>query len=938
MSYYPKQYPVLERTLWVLEPTDYLKRGSFEDTLATDSGPQVAPGKTSGVYISPIVDAGQAVVWQELSWEADMPSGSTICVRTRFGATQEECENARWSACYCSSPAEVVLNGSRESHVKVAAARFLQVRAEMTVGTGGTPTLRGVKLACGLVAPSCVGPMDRAIVADGLPHFYWTRVEGAAGYSLELSETADFSGEVRKYHGLLEPHLVCPEKLAPGVYYWRVRAIDAAIQPTPYSVPREFTVGQRPRVDVHALRHPYLFFNASDVDGIKEALKTQYRSVMDSVLARAEKALESELWDEKDVLLTPGQHSNFHPVAGSVARGQLEPLAFAYIITGEEKYAAKAREIMLHLAGYSRWTGVPFGDPKFCYPVWQAALETAGICKGMATAYDWIYDYLSESDKAAIREGILRLGLLPIIESWTDPRTISYVPRHQLPAGNWWSVCNSGAGVAALALLPEVPDAARWVEMVADAVGAYLCYPGGDVWNIDMKAGMGGQYLIETYPNWGKDGGYIESLGYVDYGLTNALYFIDALKRVTGQDLSHLINEKLIDQAYYCTFTGPDGNAATINFNDSGGKNLTADFYALFARHLHSERAKCLLDMGHSRIESIHAMLADAGSGVKPEEPDLNERNKLFSDIGWCVFRSGWDDDASLMAAKFTHGRGHQDIGQFIINYRGIPFIIDPGVTSYADPVYVQYLKTSRAHNVVLVDDLPQMHADGIILGFAQAPGIGVVEADLTAAYQDVLDSWTRTLIYLEPECFIVVDRLQAPVKRTYSWLIHPNGRLAAQPGLGATFYQDQYEMQMRMLSPAQWRITSEQGYIGTDAAEYLSFSPETPCAKTAFIAVFTGSDRGRSVGVEKQDMQNGTAVRIITPTVSHTVLLQESDSPASIWSLQTRARIAAISRARTDGGRSCRWLIIGSGEFTDNGVQIAPAVESEQYRAGSFE
>lgn len=933
MSYYPKQYPVLDRTEWQIDRREEFDRGTCEDAVLTDNGPQVAPGKREGVYTTQFIDAGCAVQWSQVIWEAELPLESRVALRTRFGATEDECSRARWSALHRVSPGQVVLAGSREMYAAVAAARFLQVRAELTAGTGGSPTLRKIRLTAKLPPPACVAPMDHSVVGSESPVFYWTRVEGAAGYSVEVSRSADFSADVLKEHGITDTSVVLADPLEPGEYYWRVRAIDGTRQVTDYSPARRFTVGSRKSIPLERLTHPYLFFTRDDMPAIRERLMSRRAETYRRILAKADAALEAELPDEKDVLLTPGQHSGFHPLAGQVARGRLEPLAFAYLFTEQEKYAAKARELALHLAGFSRWTGVPFGDPNFCYPVWQAALETAGMCKGVATAYDWLYHYLSEDDRAAIREGLLRLGILPIIESWTDPRTILHIPRHQLPAGNWWAVCNSGAGIAALAVLCEVSDAKRWAGLAADAIRAYLCYPGGDVWNVDMKAGFGGQYMLSTYPNWGEDGGYIESLGYVNYGLVNAMYFVDAAKRVMGEDLAEHVNPKLIDQALYCTHRGRDGQVRVINFNDSGSVNWTDDLYALLARHRRCGRAKFLLDYGYPELEGIHAVLADE-DGVEAGPPDASRRNKFFRDIGWCVFRSGWESNSSLMAAKFTLGRGHQDIGQFVIHYQGHPFIVDPGVLAYSDPIYQQHLRTSHAHNLVLVDDQCQMPADGTVLGFAEAPGIGIVEADLTAAYQDLVDVWRRTLIYLEPECFVVIDALESDRERSYSWQIHPCGRTAVQPGVGATIHQDDYEMQLRLLSPSRWRVGAKQGYIGAEETEYHAFCPERPCREVVFVAVFAGAQKGRNIGVEKQEKDSALGVRVLTADCSHVVLLQpRKPGPLSGWGVEATGTVCAVSGAKSDGRR--RWAIAGTGPLIVDSAEVAPPVEEHSFRAG---
>jgi hypothetical protein len=935
MSYYPKQYPVLDRRVWTFDTPEQFRPGEFRDAVLSDQGPQVAPTKQSGVYVSPVVDAGQAVAWKVIAWRAEVVLGSSVLVRSRFGATEEECLSARWSAPYPSSPAPFSLSASRELSSGVAAARFVQVRVQMNTGTGGSPTLTSIRLNAELVPPACVGPINQGIVEDGKPVLYWTRVEGAASYAIEMSTTPDFSEAVFHQDGLSDTVFAYPREIKPGHYYWRVCAIDGTGHETAWSPVRSFTVGGRPTVDPAKLRHPYLFFAADEIPAIREKLLSKHASTWAEILRRADEALDAEIPDEKEVLLAPGQHGNFHPLAGQVARGQLEPLAFAYLITEDERYAARAREVILRLVGMSRWTGVPFGNPGFFYPAWQAALETAGMCKGVATAYDWLYHYLTEDERAAVRAGLLRLGVLPIVESWSDPRTIRFVPRHQVPSGNWWSVCNSGGGIGALALLPDVPDARRWIGMIADAIRGYLVYPGEDFWNVDVKAGSGGQYVLKTYPNWGEDGGYVESLGYLDYGLTNALYFIDALKRVTGEDLAPFVNRKLIDQPFYFLCRSEDGTVSTVNFNDSGRVNLSDDFYALLAKHTGSQRASYLLRASYPNLKNIHAALA-VDDSVEPETPDPSQANKLMRDIGWCVFRDGWGEDASLIAAKFKHGRGHQDIGQFVVHYRGYPFIIDPGVVPYADPIYREHLCTSYAHNLVLVDGQCQLRVDGKVLGYAEIPGAGIVEADLTPAYQDLVSSWTRTLIFLGPDSFVVVDRLRSSEERTYTWQIHPNGRNAVQPGVGATIYHDKYEMQLKLVSPAQWRASTMQGYIGPDPAEYLSFEPLAPSCYTMFIGVFSGTERGRNIGVERQGDESFTRIRIITPDATHYVFVtRNGEADMSGWGIATTARTCALTVPKNASDTDCRWLIAGTGPLRHADSILADASSVSEYRAG---
>ncbi|HEY9093315.1 MAG TPA: heparinase II/III family protein, partial [Candidatus Cryosericum sp.] len=581
-----------------------------------------------------------------------------------------------------------------------------------------------------------MGPKNHATVAPGAIEFHWTRVEGAASYEFELSDSPDFAKVLLRRIDLDESGLSLTEALDEGTHYWRVGAVDGAGGRSGFSQVREFSVRQAQDRDTSHLRHPYLFFSADDIPSIRQRLDTTCAAAWKGILSQAEAALTADMPDEKNILLGSRKNGGFQKLNMEYGHNMLLPLSFAYAITRDSRYAAKARQILLFLVGMSKWTGVQFGDVQAFYPAWTATLETAMLARHAAPAYDWIYDYLDDDDRARIRAGLLRLAILPLLQSWCDPRTIKYIPRHQTAAGNWWSVCNGGGGLAALAVINEILDARGWVSGFADSIRDFLSYKGGDIFDIHLRAGHGDQDLQRTEPNWYEDGGYEESTGYAHFGLVYSLCFLYALRRVTGEDLSGFINPRAIDFPYYFGYPSRGGGWPNVAFNDNSGP-WSDDILALLTSLTGSGRARYILQAGWPDIKNITAVIA-VDTSVPALPPDDSDRNKLLPDTGWCVCRSGWDTEASLLAAKFHQGRGHHDIGQYVINFRGREFVVDSGTVSYTDPTYGGYGRTSRAHNLVLVDGQDQIRVDGSILGFAETPGAAIVEADLTDAYQDL--------------------------------------------------------------------------------------------------------------------------------------------------------------------------------------------------------
>lgn len=898
------------------------KRGEFDQVVITDRGLVLAADVDRGTYTSPVVDAGHAVAWGQIAWSAEVPARAALGIRTRHGANGEECQRCRWSGAYGSGEQEsgrkkntsaIRLVGAHPMSTGIAGARCLQFRVEFVRGKE-SPVLQEVTITRGLLPPAGAGPHHLAVGVGADDALRWLPVPRTARYEVLLvRDSAAAGGEPIVANDVSLP--LAPLELDEGTWSWRVRAVDEDNRRSPWSLWRQFEYGLVPAWKAVG-GHPRLFMTADDLPRLRELIASNdsYRQAWELILAKADEALTAPIPSEADIVGVPGQHSGFHELSARVARGMCEPLAFAYLMTKDERYAARAREVLLHLVSFSRWAGVPFGDRQHFDSPWRGTLETGGACKGVATAYDWLYDYLSPADRTAIREGLIRLGIEPLIHDWADPATASQVPRHQLASGNWWSVCNSGAGVAALALLDEVPEARRWVRLVADAIRWYLVYPGGDVWNIHVRADAGGETYLRTYPNWGEDGGYVESIGYLQYGLLNALHFIDALKRVTGEDLSPHINRKLIDELVNGCYREGDGSIHMLNFNDSGHVIIHADTVALLARHTRSGLAAWLPTEFAGACQSIHWMLAHDDS-VAPTAPPPDRDAKHFRGIGWAIARDGFDPGDSYFAAKFHQGRGHEDLGQFVIYPRGRRIVIDPGVCPYADPIYHTYLARTPAHNVVTVDDLRQMRVDGEVTRFTAMTGLTYVSADLTAAYQDLVSSWQRSFVRMRPDCWVVWDRIQADDPHDYRWLLHFDADWR-RDGDSIVLTRDGVELRASVIHPDEWTLEERDGYIGREPKPYLAISPAARSADQEFLVVFTAGKQGTTSPPRR--MESG--IEALTKGARHVILF----GPGRLRTdrIDAEGELVAVTFAG-ESEEVRRWLVVDGTLAIDGGQRV---------------
>jgi len=195
---------------------------------------------------------------------------------------------------------------------------------------------------------------------------------------------------------------------------------------------------------------------------------------------------------------------------------------------------------MMELTRLKRWVGPGFVYPGSlkCYnPPWLSALETGEMCKAVATCYDWIYDYLTPKERSVIRKALVEKGIKPL-RTWFDPHRYCKVPTLPVQIGNWRGVCGGGAGVASLALLYEEPEAGKWIRQIRDYIRWWITYKGGEYFITDWRSRKKIKPVAgPSSPTFGLDGGFLESICYLNYGASYAFYFCSALREITGENL-----------------------------------------------------------------------------------------------------------------------------------------------------------------------------------------------------------------------------------------------------------------------------------------------------------------------------------------------------------------------------------------------------------------
>ena len=265
---------------------------------------------------------------------------------------------------------------------------------------------------------------------------------------------------------------------------------------------------------VQAVAYPSLYFTQQELDNLK-ALKTapSHQAIWNNIQSWA----DAHVNDSPPAEPTGESWRTWMNTADDI-RIYLETMSFMYHMTDDTAYADAARTWMLSIAGWSTWDGSGSN-------VWQVR-SWMGIA--FACGYYDFYDYLTANERDTIRNKMVTE--LSIVYDRYSPFGQTYFPSGY---PNHESLVAASIGLAALALGDDYAGSSDWLGFALDTANHVLS--------------LGGQ-----------DGGWIEGTSYNVYAMEALVQFLDALRRVDGQDLFATYSDFLADAPYYLIYMTVD--------------------------------------------------------------------------------------------------------------------------------------------------------------------------------------------------------------------------------------------------------------------------------------------------------------------------------------------------------------------------------------------
>lgn len=553
---------------------------------------------------------------------------------------------------------------------------------------------------------------------------------------------------------------------------------------------------------------------------------------------------------------------------------QWRTLGEAYWATGDEKYARE------WIAEMRDWVE---DNPYPRFTTGNESLTWRTIEAGIRTSSTWPDSLMYFLGSPSLQPD----DLVMFLKSWIEHANhlMRITLEHPEHGGNWVTMECNGLGHLGV-LLPECKDAPLWLKTASDRLGLELdrqVYPDG------AQKELTTHYHQVSLENF---------VALYKFAAANGTPLADSylanLERMYGYDL------KAMD---------PEGMLPPLNDADrTPVRQLLQEGSELFGRE---------------------DFLWAATRGRKGTMPDFTSVAMPYA--GQYVMRSGWEPDARFClfeSGPYGTGHQHEDKLSLYIHAMGRELLSEGGNYRYDQSAYRRYVRSTWAHNTILVDGENQ-HRGGLRdLYETDEPLDNLwLHNDLFDAADGIYRSGygpkraiqvqhERTVVFLRDDYWVVLDRLHGDGEHTFDILWNLKAKAAEQlPGSVAAHGTDP-DVPNLLVTPAT--VSGLALEIVTGRADPpLGFSPassRTPipvldyrlkAACPATLAWVLTPYRGDApqVSVTTRDVPGGTVLTVSRPGGTDEIFVAaRGQTGTAVLAGQSLTGRVAIVRQAPDG------------------------------------
>jgi hypothetical protein len=534
--------------------------------------------------------------------------------------------------------------------------------------------------------------------------------------------------------------------------------------------------------------HPRIMLLEGEEDLIRQSIEANpvWERMHEAILAASDRMIETELLERNMV------GRRLLGTSREVLR-RVFYLSYAYRMTGEEKYAARAEKEMLAAAGFADWNPAHF-------------LDVGEMTMALAIGYDWLYHVLPEESREAIREAILTKGLEP-----------SFDPAHNwfLSAShNWNQVCNAGMTFGAIAVYEHYPEIAREI--------------------IDRAFNTIGLSKEDYEP----DGAYPEGYGYWNYGTTFNVMFLSAVDRIWPGRFDYGPYSAFMNTGSFMkNMVAPSGVSYNWGDNSAGGGLSPAMFWFADKNNKPSLlwKEKFFLEReDFNRFTSSRLLPAIMIWGRNIDMDEIEEPGYTSyvaqGPMPLSLKRTSWDDpDAIYLGFKGgspSVNHGHMDIGSFVLEADGVRWASDAGVQGYnsLESLGMNIWDTSQdgerwtvlrlnnhIHNTLTVNgELQRVEGYAKIDRHSGDDVFSFAITDMSSVYDTQLAEAIRGAGIVDGQYVVIRDEIKTGERpAVVRWKMLTRADVSVTGGNSATLKKDGRELVLRVDEPARVKVTT---------------------------------------------------------------------------------------------------------------------------------
>lgn len=582
--------------------------------------------------------------------------------------------------------------------------------------------------------------------------------------------------------------------------------------------------------------HPRIFANSDDFARIRKLaetdpyMRTLYTRIYNySVEMLAEPVLAYEIPDGKRLLGVCNDATN-----------RITWLAMAYQISGEARFADRAVKEMLNVCAFKDWNPSHY-------------LDTAQMSFGVGLGYDWLYHYMTESQRKTVMNAIYKHG-------------VSTAPDYKqklIVTHNWNPWCNGGLAVAAAAIFENHP--VECAAILSNAVS-----------------------YIQNSMLFAPSGSYPEGPDYSNVGLGMTVCLINTLETVLGTDfglaeiqgMKESGNFLIATNGYLYTFNWGDGAFA---LKDNAALHWYANRYnmpelSLYQREMQTNNARydVFLSMVWYNPELVE------GKSFDDRQTDYLIMSDEYESVA--SFRS-FPGDAHQIYVAMKSGNNQTnhtdlDIGTFVMEAMGVAWFEELGKDNYNLPDYMSrtsessgrwtyYRKRSEGQNTLVINPTSyggqDVDAKCQITDYQSAYDGGYATVNMKNAYDGCgATAVKRSLALFDNRTRVRLrDEITCSSASTIYWFAHTKANISiSSDGKTATLTRGGKTLLAQIASPDNAKFTqmsatplsTSPNPSGQNANEdYKKLAIKLTKATSASITVFftpvlDDSDTGKSL------------------------------------------------------------------------------------------